>query len=41
MMTFFWIGCVLAALATLAAWIADYRSTPAAKPMWQDWRRRR
>ena len=24
MMTVFWIGCALAALATLAAWIADY-----------------
>jgi hypothetical protein len=32
MMTIFWIGCAIAALASLAAWIADYRSTPADKP---------
>jgi hypothetical protein len=31
MMTIFWIGCALAALASLAAWIADCRSTPADK----------
>jgi hypothetical protein len=31
-MTIFWIGCALAALALLAAWIVDYRSTPADKP---------
>jgi hypothetical protein len=40
MMTIFWIGCALAALASLAAWIADYGSTPADKPVWQDRRRR-
>jgi hypothetical protein len=34
-MTIFWIGCALAALASLAAWIADYRSTPADKPVWR------
>jgi hypothetical protein len=32
MMTIFWIGCALAVLASFAAWIADYRSTPADKP---------
>ena len=32
MMTIFWIGCALAALASLAAWIADYGSTSADKP---------
>jgi hypothetical protein len=32
MMTIFLIGCALAALASLAAWIADYRSTSADKP---------
>jgi hypothetical protein len=31
MMTIFWIGCALAALASLGAWIADYRSKPADK----------
>jgi hypothetical protein len=31
MMTIFWIACALAGLATLAAWIADYRSAPADK----------
>jgi hypothetical protein len=40
MMTIFWIGCALAALATLAAWMADYGGTPPAKPVWQYWRRR-
>ena len=40
MMIFFWIGCALAALALLAAWIANSRSAPAAKPGWQDKRRR-
>ena len=30
-MTIFWIGGALAALASLAAWIADYWSTPADK----------
>jgi hypothetical protein len=38
-MTIFWIGCAIAALASLAAWIADHRSTPADKPVWQDGRR--
>jgi hypothetical protein len=38
-MTIFWIGCALAALASLAAWIADYRSTPADKSVCQDRRR--
>ena len=32
MMTIFWIGCALAAFASLAASIADYGSTPADKP---------
>ena len=32
MMTIFWIGCALAALASLAPWIADYGSTSADKP---------
>jgi len=32
MMTIFWIGCALAALASLAAWVADYGSTSADKP---------
>jgi len=32
MMIIFWIGCALAALASLAAWIADYGSTRADKP---------
>jgi hypothetical protein len=27
MMTIFWVGCALATIASLAAWIADYRST--------------
>jgi hypothetical protein len=31
-MTIFWIGCALAALASFAAWIADYGSTSADKP---------
>ena len=34
-MTIFWIGCALAALASLAAWTADYRSTPADKQVWR------
>jgi hypothetical protein len=32
MTTIFWIGCALAALASLAAWIADHGVTPADKP---------
>jgi hypothetical protein len=32
MMTIFWIACAVAGLASLAAWIADYRSAPADKP---------
>ena len=40
MMTIFWIGCALAALPMLRAWIVAYRSTPAAKPEWRDRRRR-
>ncbi len=40
MMTIFWIGCTLAVLASLAAWIADYRNPPADKPVWQDRRPR-
>jgi hypothetical protein len=39
-MTIFWIGCALAALASVAAWIADYRRTPADNPVWQERRRR-
>jgi hypothetical protein len=34
-MTIFWIGCALAVLASLAAWIAAYRSTPADKQVWR------
>ncbi len=30
-MSIFWIGCALAALTLLAAWIADYRSAPVDK----------
>jgi hypothetical protein len=32
MMTIFLIGCALAALAALAAWVADYGSTSADNP---------
>jgi hypothetical protein len=32
MMTIFWVGCALATIASLAAWIADYRSTLTDKP---------
>ena len=41
MMTIFWIGCAIAAIATIASLIADYRaSRPAEKPEWVDRRRR-
>ena len=44
MMTIFWIGCAIAAIATIGSLIADYRdyraSRPAEKPEWVDRRRR-
>jgi hypothetical protein len=40
-MTIFWIGCAVAGVASLAAWIADHRITPADKPVWRQDRRRR
>jgi hypothetical protein len=40
-MTIFWICCAIAAIATIASLIADYRaSRPAEKPEWVDRRRR-
>jgi hypothetical protein len=41
MMTTFWIGCAIAAIATIASLIADYRAFRSAeKPEWVDRRRR-